>query len=272
MKISIYTFVRNGIYYDYHVVDMLKHHLEFADENIVNEGYSTDGTYEAIKDIHPKIKIFRSRRDDSNPKEFWIQFKNEARKKCTGDWCIPLDCDEFIPEWEFEKIKEYLSNTEKIIIPLKFINFYGNYKIYFKNPRKHNLAQYNYRIHKNLTTIEVWGDGANVRLTGQKLFPFDEYDGPWFTVHHFGAVKNAARLREKWNWQSRFYIRTIKNRIKIPKIFFRLFPHKWDDPQFLDDLEIFEGPYIKAVRENPDEFVRDDFYMYHLLKRRRRQK
>ena len=251
---------------------MLRHHLDFADEIIVNEGYSTDGTYEAIKDIHPKIKIFRTHWDDSDPKKFWIQFKNEARKKCTGDWCILLDCDEFIPEWEFEKIKEYLLSTDKVIIPMQYINFYGNYKVYLKYNSKLNLPYKKYTIHRNLPDIEVWGDGSNVRLRDQELFPFDKYDGPWFTVHHFGAVKNAARLREKWNWQSRFYIRTIKNRIKIPKIFFRLFPHKWDDSHFLNDLEIYEGPYIKAVRENPDEFVRDDFYLYHLLKRRRRQK
>jgi len=265
MKISIYTFVRNGLYYDYHVADMLRHHLDLADEIIVNEGYSSDGTYEAIKDIHPKIKIFRCHWYDSNPKKFWIQFKNDARKKCTGDWCILLDCDEFIPEWEFENIKNYLLSTDKVVIPMQYINFYGNYKVYLKYNQKLNLPYKKYTIHRNLLDIEVWGDGSNVRLKGQKLLPFDEYDGPWFTVHHFGTVKNPARLREKWHWQSRFYIRTIKNRIKIPKIFFRLFPHKWDDPHFLDDLEIYEGPYIKTVRENPDEFVRDDFYLYHLL-------
>ncbi len=270
MKISIYTFVRNGIYYDYHVVDMLKHHLDLADEIIVNEGFSTDGTYEAIKNIHPKIKIFHSKWDFSNPKKFWVDLKNAAREKCNGDWCILLDCDEFIPEWEFYKLRKFLQVTDKILLPLNFINFYGNYRIFVKKPRKLNLAKYNYRIHKNTGEIEVWGDGANVRVKGKTLPPFSNYDGPWFTIHHFGAVKDPARLREKWHWQSRFYKKTIKNRINIPKFLYKMFPHKWDDPHFLPYLDIYDGPFIKAVQDNPKEFVRDDFYLYKLLKKEKR--
>ena len=60
MKISIYTYLRNGIALDYHAVQMLKHHLPLADEIVINEGYSDDGTYEAIRNLDPKIKIFDS--------------------------------------------------------------------------------------------------------------------------------------------------------------------------------------------------------------------
>jgi hypothetical protein len=67
MKISIYTFVKDGLYYDFHVVPMLKHHLPLADEIIVNEGYSTDGTYEAIKDLDPKVRVERFHWDRSDP-------------------------------------------------------------------------------------------------------------------------------------------------------------------------------------------------------------
>ena len=51
MKISIYTSVKNGIENDFHVEAMLKHHAPLVDEIIVNEGYSTDGTYERIREI-----------------------------------------------------------------------------------------------------------------------------------------------------------------------------------------------------------------------------
>ena len=45
-----------------------------------------------------------------------------------------------------------------------------------------------------------------------------------------------------------------------------------DDTDFLENLTVYEGPYIKAVRDDPDEFTRDDFWLYeHLRSTRARQ-
>ena len=87
MKLSLYTFVRNGLKYDFHVVEMLKHHLPLVDELVVNEGYSTDGTYERITNIDPKIRVFQSRWGEQQSMEWYRQFKNDARKRCTGCRC-----------------------------------------------------------------------------------------------------------------------------------------------------------------------------------------
>ena len=77
MKISIYTYLRNVIYLDFHAVQMLRHHLPFADEIVINEGYSDDGTYEAIKDIDPKIKIQRRSWKDVKPGMSWVVHSGE---------------------------------------------------------------------------------------------------------------------------------------------------------------------------------------------------
>jgi hypothetical protein len=53
---------------------------------------------------------------------------------------------------------------------------------------------------------------------------------------------------------------------KLPGFLFDMMPYKWKDADFLNDLAIYEGPDIRAVRENPGEFVRDDFLMYNHLK------
>ncbi len=102
MLLSIYTCVKNGLFYDYHVLDMLKHHLPLADEIVVNDGFSTDGTYEQISAIDPKIKVFQSDWGSSRTFGWTMRFKNDARVRWPGRVVHrSLDCDEFIPEWDF---------------------------------------------------------------------------------------------------------------------------------------------------------------------------
>jgi hypothetical protein len=56
----------------------------------------------------------------------------------------------------------------------------------------------------------------------------------------------------------------------MPAWLFNLFPHRWDDPDIFPFLQLYDGPYLKAVRENPGEFVRDDFRLCKLLSKRKR--
>jgi len=262
MKLSLYTAVKNGIFYDYHVVDMLKHHVPLADEIIVNEGYSTDDTLERISGIDPKIKIFRSRWETPKDLRWCVGFKEAARRRCRGDWCIHLDCDEFIPEWEFDSIRGYLTQTKDLTIPVRFVNFYGNYKVYYSEPDRIHWPSRKMIIHRNMPEIEFWGDGSNVRLKGTE-FRWDT-SAREFTVHHFGTVRNPARLRQKWSFQGRA-IMGKGTWFKPPSFLFNLWPHEWRDPELLDGLAIYEGRPIKAVRDNPGEFVRDNFELYEYL-------
>jgi glycosyltransferase involved in cell wall biosynthesis len=256
--------VKNGLFYDFHVAAMLRHHLPLADEIIVNEGHSSDGTFEAIRNIDSRIKIHRSRWDQSNPDTWHRDFKNDARERCSGDWCVLLDCDEFIPEWEFERLRKCLESSDKPLARVRFTHFYGNYKVFIaKLPRITPLL--GTRIHRNRPDVEVWGDGANVQLKGHET---DEavLAGEIFDVHHFGTVRNPARLRQKWRTQARQHDEKNPRWDKMPRFLFDMFPHKWDDPDFLDNLAIYEGPYVKAVVDDPDEFVRDDFYLFNHLR------
>lgn len=262
--LSLYTFVQNGLFMDYHVVAMLRHHLPFADEIIVNEGYSSDGTYEAICNIDPRIRVFRSEWDRSDPYTWHIKFKNRAKAECTGDWCIMLDCDEFIPEWEFARLRETLDSTDKDMLPVRFCHFYGNYRVYkARNDVIKHTPVLGTRIHRNIDNIEIWGDGANVKYKGRDYIPPLADDA--FECHHFGEVRHAARLRQKWRTQSRQHNKARPRWDWMPRFAFNLFPHQWQDPGILGDLDIYSGPLLKAVKDDPDEFVRDGFEIYKLL-------
>jgi hypothetical protein len=269
MKLSIYTFVKDGLYYDFHVVDMLRHHLPLADEIVVNEGYSEDGTYEAIRDLDPKIKVSRNVWDRSDPSMWHIKFKEVARRQCTGDWCILLDCDEFIPEWEFGHIREVLEHTRKDVIPLHYVHFYGNYRVLNTGPEKFGWPVRKATVHRNLDTMEVWGDGSNVRVRGSADYPVN--DEVLCDCHHFGFVRNPARLRQKWRTQAKQHNPKNPKWDRTPGLVFDLMPHRWEDEDFLPHLELYDGPHVKAVRDNPDEFVRDQFRLLDVLVRRQRQ-
>ncbi len=252
MKLSIYTFVRNGITFDYHVVDMLKHHVPLADEIIVCEGYSTDDTFERIQGISDKIQIHRMEWDRTEPISSRVKYVTQTRRLCTGDWCIMLDADEFIPEWEFERLRAFLPTAPKPILQLRYTHFYANYRVYQDTANHVMPPPRNPRIHRNLEDIEVWGDASCVRRANDPDAVDQEH---LFDVHHFGEVRDAARLRQKWHEQ---YLENKLNKSRwVPEIAFKLLPHQWLDPDILPRLRIYDGPLMQTVRDNPDEFTRD---------------
>ena len=62
MKVSGFTFVRNGIKFDYPFRESILSALPLVDEMIVNVPESDDDTLKAVKDIcDPKIKIFETK-------------------------------------------------------------------------------------------------------------------------------------------------------------------------------------------------------------------
>jgi hypothetical protein len=258
MKLSLYTFVKDGLRYDYHVVAMLRYHARLFDEIVVVEGFSSDGTFEAISGIDPKIRIIRCDLGAAAGISWYAKAKDRARKECTGEWCVLLDCDEFLPEWEAHRLRSVLEETTEHLFPLRFFHFYGNYKVYQRTTH----AVFGYRIHRNLETVEVWGDGSDVRIRGVELAP-PAIDRA-FDCHHFGEVRHAAQLREKWRAQARRH-QGITHRDWLPRVAFKIFPHKWCDPEITPRLQTYEGPFISAVRENPQEFVRDNFQVYRWL-------
>jgi glycosyltransferase involved in cell wall biosynthesis len=261
MKLSIYTSVRNGLFFDFHVVQMLRHHVDLADEIIVNEGYSDDGTYEAIKDLHPKIKIHRQQWDRSDAARWWRTFGDQSRKLCTGDWCLKVDCDEFIPEWEFDRVRKLIQTTNRRILPMRFLNFYANYKVL----NIKTLPHYKFVLHRN-EEAEVVGDGANVKLRSEEWGDVPE---DAIKVHHFGAVRHAARLRQKWRNDG--MMKRKRARFDwVPKFVYDILPHKWLDPDFVDDLRPYEGPYVREVLLDPEEFTRDRMRVYDYVRERHR--
>jgi glycosyltransferase involved in cell wall biosynthesis len=109
MKISGFTFVRNGFKLGYPVLESLQSLLDICDEVVIAIGNSDDETEERIKNIgNPKIIIISTVWDETLREGGTIlaQQTDIALQHCTGDWLLYLQADEVLHEKDYDIIKQ----------------------------------------------------------------------------------------------------------------------------------------------------------------------
>ena len=89
--------------------------VRFADEIIVVDSYSTDGTYEHLC-ADPDVKVIQ------NPFENFTQQKSYALSRATHDWVLYLDADEVVTAPLREEIRETIQsdNPHFLALPQQF--------------------------------------------------------------------------------------------------------------------------------------------------------
>jgi glycosyltransferase involved in cell wall biosynthesis len=80
---------------------------DIADEVVLIDGGSTDKTIEIVKSYGDKVKVF----EVDNPPNF-LQNKQRAIEKATGDWILQLDADEALSSELKEEIRVILSKAK----------------------------------------------------------------------------------------------------------------------------------------------------------------
>ena len=103
MKVSAFTFIKNGQILGYPFLESIGSILPIVDEFIINVGYSEDDTLMMVQSLtSPKIRIIKSHWNDLMHDRGYVygQQKMIAQFNCTGDWAFYIECDEVYHENE----------------------------------------------------------------------------------------------------------------------------------------------------------------------------
>lgn len=163
--------------------------LSFADEIIVVDSYSTDGTYEYLCDRQDVTVI-------QNPFKNFMAQKSFAMNKANYDWILFLDADEVIPTALKQEIRKTLLKDHKTVA-FKFrrqfmfkeskLRFSGwqtdkNYRLFRKSKVRFTPARI---VHE---TLEI--DGT-VRCMREKLlhYSYKNYEDYRAKMIHYGTLK-----------------------------------------------------------------------------------
>lgn len=205
MKISGFTFLRNGQKLGYPFVPSIRSILPLVDEFVIALGPCDDATEEMLRAMgEPKIRIVPTRWNENIRPEYSVkgfvygQQKTIALANCTGDWAFYLEADEVVHENDLPGIRsameKYLDDERVEALAFDYLHFYGNANTYVWSPGWYRSEV---RIIRN--TIPAWSSEAlyfNVVVNHKKSrYPRAAHTGA--TIYHYGWVRSEAQMNLK---------------------------------------------------------------------------
>src|SRR5262245_42403753 len=151
MKVSGFTFLRNGQLFGYPFIESIRSILPIVDEFVIALGPCEDDTEKMVRAIgDPKIRIINTAwneriRNDLRVQGFvYGQQKSIALFNCTGDWAFYLEADEVLHEEDLPKIQEsmhqHLNNPRVEALFFNYLHFYANKNTYVWSPSWYRTA------------------------------------------------------------------------------------------------------------------------------------
>ncbi|MBI2619749.1 MAG: glycosyltransferase family 2 protein [Ignavibacteriales bacterium] len=197
MKLSGFSFIRNGIRFDYPFVESISSILPICGEFVVAVGAADDDTIDRLRTIRsPKIKIIETVWDDSmrTGGAVLAQQTNIALSRVTGDWAFYLQADEVVHENDLPVITSALDrhhDNEKVEgLLFSYKHFYGSYR-YVGTSRR--WYRHEIRIVRNGIGVQSWGDAQGFR-TGTRKLRVKPVEA---SIYHYGWVKPPRQQQEK---------------------------------------------------------------------------
>jgi len=212
MKISGFSFVRNGIKLYYPAVEMIQSILPLVDEFViaVGKGDEDDTTRKHILEINsPKVKIIDTIWNlGKYPRGMEHAHQTDiAKNECTGDWLFYLQGDEVVHEKDLpvihKRCEELLYNYKVEGLLFGYYHFWGDYYHYHNS---HGWYPYEIRIIRNDSDIHSWEsaqsfrriprfDGINYRQQeGTYKLKVAQVDAH---IYHYGWVRPPYLMQNK---------------------------------------------------------------------------
>ncbi|MGE7057419.1 glycosyltransferase family 2 protein, partial [Paenibacillus glucanolyticus] len=102
----------------------------YADEIIIADGGSTDGTLEQIDSLQNRypIRLLHVQQKGLPYTEDWNEsvVRNVLIEQAQGDWIMNLDIDELMDDRFVEVLPELMNRTDVDVYQFPFVNFWGD--------------------------------------------------------------------------------------------------------------------------------------------------
>ena len=209
MKVSGFTFIRNGTLLGYPFIESICSALPLCDEFVVAVGDSDDDTLARIQAINSdKIIIIPTRWNEKMQSRGFVyaQQKMIAQYNCTGDWAFYLEGDEVLHEDDITQIRssmeKHLSNPKVEALAFDYLHFFGSPEWLATSPAWYRREC---RIIKN--TIRSWApDGLFwVVMDRNRKGRHPQAALVNVPIYHYGHVRSISSMREKNNRVEKYW-------------------------------------------------------------------
>lgn len=201
MKVSGFTFIRNGSLLGYPYLDSIRSVLPICDEFVVAVGDSDDDTLERIRAIgSDKLRIIETQWNERMQDRGYVyaQQKMIAQFNCSGDWAFYLEGDEVVHEDDLATVRaameRNLDDSRVEALVFDYHHFFGSPDWLAVSPGWYRRAP---RIIRN--TIRSWApDGLFwVVMDKNKRGRYPNAALVGAPIYHYGHVRSVAAMREK---------------------------------------------------------------------------
>ena len=243
MKVSGFTFLRNGQKLGFPFVASIRSILPIVDEFVIALGPCADDTEKLVREIaDPKIRIISTQWNERIQPDYSVkgfvygQQKSIALFNCTGDWAFYLEADEVVHENDLPKIRaameQHLDDTRVEALAFDYLHFYGNANTYAWSPGWYRSEV---RIIRN--TIPAWGPEGLffVVLEKHKLGRYPRAAHTEATIYHYGWVRSPEQMDLKTSATHKFW-----DDRQLPAV-----DYSQIDPEA---LQLFTGTHPQAVQ------------------------